>query len=77
MADMSPEAIWQRLEQVSKARDIRIRKQRERVDMSPEAVWRRLRTVSELRDLCLELEKLGRKAEITSPHGTPDRPDRG
>ncbi len=54
MADMSPQAVVDRLRVVSSLRRVRL-DQLEPVDMSPEAIRARLRTVAQLSDLCQRL----------------------
>lgn len=59
--DMSPEAVTERLREVSRLSDLRTsHRLAAKIDMSPAAVTRRLRRQSELRRTCLTWMKLGR-----------------
>ena len=59
--DLSPEAIWSRLEQVSRAADLRPEHRLDaKLDLSPEGIERRLREVSDLVALCDALRDAGR-----------------
>ena len=58
--DMSPEAVTERLREMSRRSDLRTAYRLvTKVDMSPEAVTRRLRRQSDLRRACLAWMKLG------------------
>ena len=59
--DMSPEAVTERLREMSRLSDLRTENRlATKVDMSPAAVARRLRRQSELRRACLTWMKLGK-----------------
>jgi DNA-binding Lrp family transcriptional regulator len=61
--DMSPEAVTERLREMSRLSDLRTTgRLATKVDMSPGAVTRRLRRQSELRRTCLTWMKLGKAA---------------
>jgi len=58
--DMSPEAIEERLQALSRMSDLRPESRlAAKVDMSSAAVTRRLRKVSQLRDFCLAWQRTG------------------
>ncbi|MFP3941792.1 MAG: hypothetical protein ACLF0P_15970 [Thermoanaerobaculia bacterium] len=66
--DMSPEAVTQRLRELSRMSDLRTANRlAAKVDMSPEAVTRRLRRQSELRRTCLAWMELGKAVRGGSP----------
>jgi hypothetical protein len=63
--DMSPEAVTERLREMSRLSDLRtVNRLATKVDMSPEAVTRRLRRQSELRRACLRWMKLGEEGGV-------------
>ncbi|MFP3941785.1 MAG: hypothetical protein ACLF0P_15935 [Thermoanaerobaculia bacterium] len=65
--DMSPEAVTQRLRELSRMSDLRTANRlAAKVDMSPEAVTRRLRRQSELRRTCLAWMELGKAGRVGS-----------
>ncbi len=64
---MSPEAVTERLREMSRLSDLRTENRlATKVDMSPEGVTRRLRRQSELRRACLVWMKLGKEGGIGS-----------
>lgn len=75
--DMSPEAVTERLREMSRHSDLRPENRlAAKVDMSPQAVTRRLKKQAQLREMCLALQRIGEANGLGRARQVPEDLDK-